>query len=155
MKSSEPSEPSAIKVNNENLDCKPTTISALTTNAATATTVTATNVAVYRLGCTDTWACRNCKIKADKQFMYIYMSVVGEGEERSLTSINSSGKDIEEREEAKRRILDENPNIAKDALEFMLSLPVERKIPKVSELETIHATAEQQEEMERLLKMPD
>ena len=35
----------------------------------------------------------------------------------------------------------------------MLSLPVERKIPKVSELELIHATAEQQEEMEkRLLK---
>jgi len=34
----------------------------------------------------------------------------------------------------------------------MLSLPVERKIPKVTELEAIHATAEQQEEMERLLK---
>ena len=34
----------------------------------------------------------------------------------------------------------------------MLSLPVERKIPKVTELETIHATREQQEEMERLLK---
>jgi hypothetical protein len=34
----------------------------------------------------------------------------------------------------------------------MLSLPVERKIPKVTELETIHATAEQQQEMERLLK---
>ena len=35
----------------------------------------------------------------------------------------------------------------------MLSLPVERKIPKVTELETIHATAEQQqEEMERILK---
>ena len=34
----------------------------------------------------------------------------------------------------------------------MLSLPVERKIPKVTELETIHATAEQQEEMEKLLK---
>jgi hypothetical protein len=80
------------------------------------------------------------------------MSVVGKGEERSLTSINSSEKDIEEREEAKRRILNENPNIAKDALEFMLSLPVERKIPKVSELETIHAAAEQQEEMEKLLK---
>ena len=58
----------------------------------------------------------------------------------------------EEREETKRRILEENPNISKDALEFMLSLPVERKIPKVTELETIHATAEQQEEMERLLK---
>jgi hypothetical protein len=34
----------------------------------------------------------------------------------------------------------------------MLSLPVERKTPKVTELETIHATAEQQQEMERLLK---
>ena len=55
-------------------------------------------------------------------------------------------------EEAKRRIL-ENPHISKDALEFMLSLPVERKIPKVTEMDTIHATAEQQEEMEkRLLK---
>ena len=52
----------------------------------------------------------------------------------------------------KERIL-ENPHISKDALEFMLSLPIERKIPKVTELETIHATAEQQEEMEkRLLK---
>jgi hypothetical protein len=30
---------------------------------------------------------------------------------------------VKEREEAKRRIL-ENPNIAKDALEFILSLPV-------------------------------
>jgi hypothetical protein len=50
-------------------------------------------------------------------------------------------------------IIEENPNIAKDALEFMLSLPVERKIPKVTELETIHATVEQQqEETERLLK---
>ncbi|MBV9178150.1 MAG: hypothetical protein JO297_14045 [Nitrososphaeraceae archaeon] len=58
-----------------------------------------------------------------------------------------------ERQEAKRRILEENPNIPKDALEFVLSLPVERKIPKVTELETIHTTAEQQqEEMERLLK---
>jgi hypothetical protein len=34
----------------------------------------------------------------------------------------------------------------------MLSLPVEKKIPKVSEKETIHATTEQQEEMEKLLK---
>jgi hypothetical protein len=34
-------------------------------------------------------------------------------------------------------------------------LPVEKKIPKVTELETIHATAEQQEEMERLLKKND
>jgi hypothetical protein len=30
-------------------------------------------------------------------------------------------------------------------------LPVERKIPKVTKLEIIHATAEQQEEMERHL----
>jgi hypothetical protein len=38
-------------------------------------------------------------------------------------------------------------------LEFMLSLPIERKIPKVTELETVYATAEQQKEMEkRLLK---
>jgi hypothetical protein len=59
---------------------------------------------------------------------------------------------VKEREEAKRRILEENSNISKDALEFVLSLPVERKIPKVTELETIHATAEQQEEMERLVK---
>jgi hypothetical protein len=57
-----------------------------------------------------------------------------------------------EREETKRRILEENPNISKDSLEFMLSLPVERKTPKVTELETIHATPRQQEEMERLLK---
>ena len=32
-------------------------------------------------------------------------------------------------EEDKRRILEENPNISKYALEFILSLPVERKIP--------------------------
>ena len=50
----------------------------------------------------------------------------------------------EEREEDKRRILEENPHIAKDTLEFVLSLPVERKVPKVTELKTIHATAEQQ-----------
>ena len=43
-----------------------------------------------------------------------------------------------EREEAKRRILEENPNIPKDILEFMLSLPVERKIR-----EAIRATSEQ------------
>jgi hypothetical protein len=58
----------------------------------------------------------------------------------------------EEREEAKRRILEENPHIAKDTLEFMLSLSKERRIPKVTEQETVHATAEQQAEMERLLK---
>jgi hypothetical protein len=34
----------------------------------------------------------------------------------------------EEREEAKRRMLEENPNISKDTLEFILSLPVEKKI---------------------------
>jgi hypothetical protein len=33
----------------------------------------------------------------------------------------------------------------------VLSLPVERKISKVKELETIHATAEQQVEMEKRL----
>jgi hypothetical protein len=38
----------------------------------------------------------------------------------------------------------------------VLSLQVERKIPKGTELETIHATAEQQEEeMEKLLKSVD
>jgi hypothetical protein len=84
------------------------------------------------------------------------MIVAGKSEERNLTSINSSKKGSreeldEEREEAKRRILEENPNISKDALDFILSLPIERKIPKVTELETMHATAKQQEEMERLL----
>jgi hypothetical protein len=73
-----------------------------------------------------------------------------------LTSTNSSSKqdsrEVEkEREESKKKILEENPHISKDALEFVLSLPVERKIPKVSELETVYATAEQQQEMERLL----
>ena len=84
------------------------------------------------------------------------MIVAGKSEENNLTSSNSSKKDridiLKEREEAKKRILDEDPHIPKDTLEFVLSLPVERKIPKVTELETIHATAEQQEEMERLLK---
>jgi hypothetical protein len=84
------------------------------------------------------------------------MIVGGKSEEKNLTNSNSSKKDSreeveKEREEAKRRILEENPDISKDALEFMLLLPEERKIPKVTELETIHATAEQQEEMERLL----
>ena len=73
-----------------------------------------------------------------------------------MTSTNNSSKqdsrEVEkEREEAKKKILEENPHISKDALEFVLSLPVERKIPKVSELETVYATAEQQQEMERLL----
>ncbi|HZC20888.1 MAG TPA: hypothetical protein VE223_04525 [Nitrososphaeraceae archaeon] len=64
-------------------------------------------------------------------------TVVRKGEERNLGSSNTSSKkenreevEKEEREEAKRRILEENPHISKDALEFMLSLPVERKIPK-------------------------
>lgn len=59
------------------------------------------------------------------------------GEERNLGSSNTISKkenreevEKEEREEAKRRILEENPHISKDALEFMLSLSVERKIPK-------------------------
>ena len=70
------------------------------------------------------------------------MIVGGKSEEKNLTNSNSSKKDSreeveKEREEAKRRILEENPDISKDA--------------KVTELETIHATAEQQEEMERLL----
>jgi hypothetical protein len=58
---------------------------------------------------------------------------------------------VKEREEAKRRILEGSPNICKDTVESILSLPVEKKIRKVTELETIHATAAQQEEMERLL----
>jgi len=60
---------------------------------------------------------------------------------------------VKEREEGKRIILEENPDVSKDTLEFILSLPFEKKIRKVTELETIHATAEQQEEeMERILK---
>ncbi|MBV9178506.1 MAG: hypothetical protein JO297_15890 [Nitrososphaeraceae archaeon] len=58
---------------------------------------------------------------------------------------------MNEREEAKRRLL-EDPDVSKDTLEFMLSLPEERKIPKVTELETVYATPEQQEEMEILLR---
>jgi hypothetical protein len=54
---------------------------------------------------------------------------------------------LKEGEEAKRRIVKENPDISKDEL----SLPIERKVLKVIEPESIHATAEQQEEMERLL----
>jgi hypothetical protein len=58
-----------------------------------------------------------------------YMIVVGKSEEKNLTSSYSSKKDSreeveKEREEAKIRILEENPNISKDALEFMLSLPI-------------------------------
>jgi hypothetical protein len=33
---------------------------------------------------------------------------------------------VKEREEAKRRILEENPDMPKDALEFVLSLPFEK-----------------------------
>ena len=74
-----------------------------------------------------------------------------------LSSSDSSSKKNKEfengHEEAKRRrILEEYPDISKDTLEFVLSLPVERKIPKVNEKETVYASAEQQEEMERLLK---
>jgi hypothetical protein len=77
-----------------------------------------------------------------------------------LTSNTSSKKDSreeveKEREEAKRSILEENPDISKDTLEFILSLPVEKKIRKVTEMETIHATAKQQEEIERLVKKND
>jgi hypothetical protein len=70
------------------------------------------------------------------------MIVAGKVNKRGLNSSNISEKDIQEREEARRNILEEYPDMPKDALEFMLSLPVERKIPKVTELETIHATAE-------------
>jgi hypothetical protein len=81
------------------------------------------------------------------------MIIVVEEVNKSLTSSSSSSKKgIDEREETKRRVLKEYPGISKDALEFVLSLPVEQKIPKVSELETVYATAEQQEEMERLLR---
>jgi hypothetical protein len=72
-----------------------------------------------------------------------------------LSSSSSSKKEVEkeEHEEARRkRILEEYPHMPKETLEFVLSLPAERKIPKVTELETIHATAEQQEEMGSLLK---
>jgi hypothetical protein len=40
-------------------------------------------------------------------------------------------------------ILKEYPDIPKDNLEFVLSLPMEEKIPKISEKETIHTTPEQ------------
>ena len=66
---------------------------------------------------------------------------------KGLTNITKQDK-----EESKRRIFEEYPNISESTLEFVLSLPVERKIPKVSELETVYATKEQQEEMERLLR---
>jgi hypothetical protein len=56
----------------------------------------------------------------------------------------TNGRGLDEREEAKRIILREYLSIHKDTLEFVLSLPIEPKIPKVTELETIHSTAEQQ-----------
>jgi hypothetical protein len=52
---------------------------------------------------------------------------------RGLNSSNSSEKDIQEREEARRNILEEYPDMPKENLEFVLSLPIERKIPKVME----------------------
>ena len=65
--------------NNQSCKDKPTTISGLTTNDSVATTATisttiatATNDAIYRLGCADTWACKNCKIKDDIHFMHIH-----------------------------------------------------------------------------------
>ena len=80
LKPSEPSEPSAMDVgcstDSETHNDKSTSIiSTLTANAAAITTTTIatdTNNAIYRLGGTDTWACKNCKIKADKWFMYIH-----------------------------------------------------------------------------------
>jgi hypothetical protein len=69
-----------------------------------------------------------------------------------LTNSNVPDKEVEKREVVKKSILEESPHISKDTLEFVLSLPVERRVPKVSELEPIHATKEQQEDMERLLK---
>ena len=63
---------------------------------------------------------------------------------KSLASSSSKkDREVEEREETKRRIVKEYPHMPKDTLEFVLSLSVERKIPKVSELETVYATAEQ------------
>jgi hypothetical protein len=44
---------------------------------------------------------------------------------------------VNEREEARRRMLEEYLNIPKESLEFVLSLPVERKIPKVTKMERL------------------
>ena len=68
------------------------------------------------------------------------------GSQNSLTS----HRELDECE-VKRRILREHPQSLR-RLQFVLSLQVERKIPKGTELKTIHATAGQQEEMEKLLK---
>ena len=73
---------------------------------------------------------------------------MSQDEVKSLTSNNKQ----QDKEEAKRRILEEYPDISQSTLEFVVSIPAELKIPKVSEIEPIHATKEQQEEMERLLK---
>jgi hypothetical protein len=80
LEPSGPSEPSAMNVgcssvNNKNGDGKPITIGTISTSAnystdtINTTITTATNDAIYRLGHTDIWACKNCKIKADKHFM--------------------------------------------------------------------------------------
>jgi hypothetical protein len=76
ISSNKPSEPSAMGVgcciDNKNGDDKPTsTISTLTANVAditSATIDTDTNNTIYRAHA-DTWACKNCKIKADIHFM--------------------------------------------------------------------------------------
>jgi hypothetical protein len=66
---------------------------------------------------------------------------------------DSNREQVDEREESKRRrILEQCPDISESTLQFVLLLPVEQKIPKVSELETVHATPDQQEEMDKLLK---
>ena len=72
---------------------------------------------------------------------------MSQDEVKSLISNNKQDK-----EESKRIILKEYPDISQSTLEFVLSIPVEQKIPKVGELETVYATEEQQEEMERLLR---
>jgi len=69
-----------------------------------------------------------------------------------ISSSSKQDRELEELEEAKRRILDQYADISESTMEFVLSLPVERKIPKVSKLESVYASRQQQEEMERLLK---
>ncbi|MGA9170355.1 MAG: hypothetical protein WBZ20_09440 [Nitrososphaeraceae archaeon] len=73
-------DPSAMDVgcsiDYKNGDGKPTTstTSTLTANATdiTSTTIdTDTNNTIYCLH-TDTWACKNCKMKADRWFMHIH-----------------------------------------------------------------------------------
>ena len=60
-----------------------------------------------------------------------------------------SREQVNEHEESRRRILEQYPDISDGTLEFVLSLPMEQEIPKVSELETVHATQDQLEEMEK------